>query len=171
MSVDIYNFETASDDTESAIRKFQDSLLDKLAPTKGISDVDEAELRWAFPDVDPGAVPFGGRVLLQVRRVRKKSAGGLVLVSETQEVEKWNTQVAKVIAVGPLAYKNKNDLTPWPEGVWASVGDFVRSPKYGGDRWHVDIEGEDEPALFMICNDTELIARVTGSPLRAKAYL
>src|SRR6185295_13980559 len=91
----------------------------------------ESELDWAFPKVDPGATPLGGRVLLQIRRVKKSSAGGLVIVEETRETERWNTQIAKLVAVGPLAFKKKDDLTPWPEGIWAEIGDFVRCPRYG----------------------------------------
>jgi len=131
----------------------------------------ESELDWAFPKVDPGATPLGGRVLLQIRRIRKKSSGGLVLVTETQETEKWNTQVAKLVAIGSLAFKKKDTLEPWPEGQWCSVGDYVRAPKYGGDRFEVVIDGEEEPALFVIVNDHELIAQIVGDPLRVKAFL
>lgn len=138
---------------------------------KSVDSSAEEELNWAFPNVDPGAQPLGGRVLLQIRRVRKRSSGGLVIVAETRETELWNTQVAKVIGVGPLAFKKKDNLEPWPEGIWAEVGDFVRVPRYGGDRWTVQIEGEEEEALFLICNDHELIAKITNDPLKVKAYL
>lgn len=131
----------------------------------------EEEIKWAFPDIDPGATPLGGRVLLQIRRIRKKSSGGLMLVSETRDVEKFNTQIGRVVALGPLAFKKKDDMSPWPEGCWAEVGDFVRTPRFGGDRWEQNVEGEEEPALFLICNDHELIAKVTGNPLQIKAYL
>ena len=49
----------------------------------------EAELAWAFPSVDPGATPLGGRILVQLRRTKKKTQSGLILVSETKEAEKW----------------------------------------------------------------------------------
>ena len=129
------------------------------------------EIDWAFPKVDSEVHPLGGRILLQIRRIRKKSAGGLVLMSETRDVEKFNTQLARVVELGLLAFRRKDDLSPWPEGVWANVGDFVRCPRYGGDRFEIAIEGEDEPALFVIVNDHELIAKVTGDPLKQKAYL
>ena len=60
-----------------------------------------------FPDVDPNAIPLGARVLVQVLRPMKKSRGGLILVEETKETVKWNEQVAKVVALGPLAFKNR----------------------------------------------------------------
>jgi len=135
----------------------------------------DAEMAWAFPSVDPGAQPLGGRLLVQLRRSRKKTTkAGIVLVEETKETEKWNTQVAKVIAVGPLAFRHRDSMNPWPEGSWCAVGDFIRVPKWGGDRWEVKVPGEDhleDPALFMIVNDHEVIARITTNPLETKAFL
>jgi co-chaperonin GroES (HSP10) len=134
---------------------------------------DQAEINWAFPNVDPGNAPLGGRVLVQLRRTKKKTAGKIILVEETKEAEKWNGQVAKVIAIGPLAYRHRDTMALWPEGTWAAVGDYVRVPKWGGDRWEVpDPNNPDEdPALFMIMNDHELITKVTGNPLSVKAYI
>ena len=135
----------------------------------------DAEMAWAFPSVDPGAQPLGGRVLVQLRRSRKKTTkAGIVLVEETKETEKWNTQVAKVISIGPLAFRHRDSMNPWPEGSWCAVGDFIRVPKWGGDRWEVKVPGEDhmeDPALFMIVNDHEVIARITANPLETKAFL
>lgn len=131
----------------------------------------EAALKEAFPEVDPGAVPVGGRILVQWRQTRKTiTSAGIVIVEETKETEKWNNQVAKVIAVGPLAFKHRDTMQPWPEGNWVEVGDYVRMPKWGGDRWEVSIN-EDETALFSIFNDNEVIAKVTGDPLKVRAFL
>ena len=135
----------------------------------------EAEIAWAFPSVDPGAEPLGGRILVQLRRAKKKAtSAGIILVEETKETEKWNNMVAKVLMVGPLAFKNRDTMQGWPEGSWCKVGDYIRVPKWGGDRWEVKVPGEDdleEPALFMILNDHEVIATVTGDPLAMKAFL
>jgi co-chaperonin GroES (HSP10) len=134
----------------------------------------EAALQEAFPAVNPGALPVGGRILVQWRATRKTvTASGIVLVEETKETEKWNNQVAKVIALGPLAFKKRDSLDPWPEGNWIEVGDYVRMPKWGGDRWEVPYgNSEDgETALFSVFNDHEVIAKVTGDPLKVKAFL
>lgn len=124
----------------------------------------------AFPDIDPGVQPFGSRVLLQIRRAKNKTKGGIILAGETRDTEMWNTQVAKVRAVGPLAYHNRNTMEPWPEGSWASVGEYVRAPKYGGDRWSVRVE-EGEEIIFAMFNDLDLLGRITGDPLAMKAFL
>ena len=128
----------------------------------------------AFPPIDSGCAPLGGRVLVQFKQTPKKTtASGIILVEETKETEKWNTQVAKVIAVGPLAFKKRESMEPWPEGSWAEVGDYVRVPKWGGDRWEVPLteDPDGEKALFSIFNDHELISKVTGDPLKMRAFL
>lgn len=141
--------------------------------TQGASD--PAELAWAFPDVNAGQAPFGGRVIVQLRRVKKTVNGGrIILVAETKESEKWNNMIGKVISVGPLAFKNRETMASWPEGSWAEVGDYVRVPRWGGDRWERAVPGEDggeDPVLFMTINDHELISRVTDDPLSFKAYV
>jgi len=131
-----------------------------------------ADLREAFPAVDPGAKPLGARVLVQLRRTKDTTtSAGIILVQETKETEKWNNMVAKVVEIGPLAFKKRDTMEPWPEGSWCEVGDYLRVPKWGGDRWEVPVPDEDEPALFMILNDHEIIAKVTGNPLQVKAFL
>ena len=131
---------------------------------------DEAELAWAFPSVDPGAKPLGGRILVQLRRTKKKAtSAGIILVEETKETEKWNNMVARVIEIGPLAFKHRDTMLSWPEGSWCEVGDYIRVPKWGGDRWEVPYGDKDERALFVVLNDHEVIAAVTGDPLAMKA--
>ena len=132
----------------------------------------DADLRDAFPAVDPGAKPLGARILVQLRRTKKKTtSAGIILVEETREAEKWNNMVAKVIEIGPLAFKKRDTMEPWPEGSWCEVGDYLRVPKWGGDRWEVEIPGEEESALFMVLNDHEVIAKITGNPLTMRAFV
>ena len=97
---------------------------------------DYGTIEEAFPTADPGAIPFGNRVLVQIRTPKKKSRGGIELIPEAVETELWNTQVARVVTLGPVAFRNRDTLEPWPEGDWCKPGDFVRVPKYGGDRWN-----------------------------------
>jgi len=143
--------------------------------TRDTDPVDPEELQWAFPAVDAGMVPFGSRVIIQLRRIKKKtSKGGIILVEETKETEKWNNMIGMVVAIGPLAFKNRETMAPWPEGIWAEIGDYVRVPKWGGDRWEVRVPNSDDnedPVLFMTLNDHEVISKVTANPLSFKAYV
>lgn len=127
-------------------------------------------LEESFPLCDPGVRPYGSRVLVQIRSPRLKSKGGIILDTGTKDTELWNTQVAKVIGVGPLAFHNRNTMDPWPEGSWCGRGDFVRVPKYGGDRWEVPLPN-GEKAMFVIFNDLDIVGQVTGDPLTIKAFL
>jgi co-chaperonin GroES (HSP10) len=140
----------------------QDYVLNKVK--FDYSGIDEA-----FPPVDPGVEPFGSRVVVQIRTAKSKTAGGIILPDDVQETERWNTQAAKVVAVGSLAFHNRNTMQPWPEGSWCEVGDFVRAPKYGGDRWSVEVNGTE--VLFVMFNDLDLLGRITGDPLSMKAYI
>jgi co-chaperonin GroES (HSP10) len=140
---------------------------------EGKEGVPNAEdLAWAFPNVNPGQRPFGGRVIVQLRRIKKK-AGMIIIVDETKENEKWNNMIGKIVAIGPLAFRNRDTMQPWAEGSWAEIGDFVRVPRWGGDRWERIVPNEDgeDPVLFMTINDHELIAAVTDDPLSFKAYV
>jgi co-chaperonin GroES (HSP10) len=143
-----------------------------LSGSQGVPD--EQELKWAFPDVSPGQKPFGGRVVVQLRRIKKTTASKIILVSETKETEKWQNMIGRVVEIGPLAFKNRETMESWPEGSWAQVGDYVRVPKWGGDRWERAVPNEEDnedPVLFMTINDHELIAKVTDDPLSFKAYV
>lgn len=124
----------------------------------------------AFPDADPGITPFGSRVLVQIRSPKTKTASGIIIDNGSRDTEKWNTQVAKVISVGALAFKNRNSMEPWPEGSWCGPGDYVRVAKYGGDRWEVPLPN-GETALFVIFNDLDIIGQVTGDPLAIRAFI
>ncbi len=124
----------------------------------------------AFPDADPGITPFGSRVLVQIRSPKTKTASGIIIDNGSRDTEKWNTQVAKVISVGALAFKNRNTMDSWPEGSWCKAGDFVRVAKYGGDRWEVPLPN-GETALFVIFNDLDIIGQVTGDPLAIRAFI
>ncbi len=118
----------------------------------------------AFPDVDPGIRPFGSRVLVQIRTAKSKSSGGIQLVQETREAVQWNMQTARVRALGPLAFKNRTSQETWPEGQWCDIGDFVRVPKYGGDKWERPIPKSEDMALFVIFNDLDLIGKIEIDP-------
>ena len=99
-----------------------------------------SDLRDAFPAVDAGAKPLGARVLVQLRRTKKTTtASGIILVEETRETEKWQNMVAKVIELGPIAFKKRDTMEPWVEGIWCEVGDYIRVPNWGGDRWEVTL--------------------------------
>jgi len=120
-----------------------------------------------FPEADPGVIPFGSRLVVQIRSVPEKTQSGIWLGAQTKEAEKWNTQVAKVISLGPVAFRDRKSLEPWPEGNWAEVGDFVRVPAFGGDK--IEVVVGDRKILFVIFEDTDIVAKITGDPTKGSA--
>lgn len=122
---------------------------------------DFKNLSEAFPDVDPGVKPLGARILLQLKSVKKASSGGILLIDETRETERVQSMLAKVIKVGALAFKNRESATEWPEGAWINVGDYVRVPRWSGDRFTVPNPADPEDEInFQILNDFEIFCSV-----------
>lgn len=137
-----------------------------LAVAEKIS-FDYDSLEEAFPAVEPGIAPFGSRVLVQIRQPKTK-VGSILLAEDSKDTDRDITQIAKVLAVGPLAFKNRNTMEQWPEGAWTQPGDYVRCPRYGGDRWTVDGDAKVVVALF---NDLDLLGKVTVDPRQMKGWL
>ena len=130
----------------------------------------EDDLNFAFPAGDPGVTPLGSRVLVQVRTPESKTRGGIILTDSDKDTQLWNTTVARVLSVGVLAFHNRNTAEPWPEGAWCVAGDYVRVPKYGGDRWVSDCEN-GQKAYYGLVNDLDILGKVTGDPLQLRSFL
>ena len=127
---------------------------------KGNEEPDTRSEEECFPNIDTGIEVAGDRVLVQLRREKSTSKGGIILVDETRQTLRFNETVAKVIQIGPLAYKSPEDLSPWPEGNWCNVGDLVRTIKYGGDRFVVQPDDEGSPVVFITLQAREVISRI-----------
>jgi co-chaperonin GroES (HSP10) len=134
-------------------------------------DVSDKSVEEMFPEIDPEFTPFGHRVVVQIRRVVNKTASGIILAKESKESEAYNGQVAKLISVGPLAFKKRTTGEEWPEGVWAKPGDFVKVPRWGGDRWSVDLKDGLEPVMLAILSDADLIGTYTGDVCKVRSHL
>jgi len=113
-----------------------------------------------FPDIDHGIEVAGDRVLVQLRREKSTSKGGIILVDETRQTLRFNETVAKVRQIGPLAYKSPDNLEPWIEGPWCKEGDLVRTIKYGGDRFVVNPDDDGAPVVFITIQAREVISRI-----------
>ena len=127
-----------------------------------------------FPEINPGIKPFGSRVLVQIRRAKTKSRGGIIFSETIKDTELDNTCVARVLDLGPLAYKNRNTLEPWSEGIWCTKGQYVFVPKYGGIRWERTFKDEnsdlDQKVQFVIFDDLNIVGDVED-PLEIKAHI
>ncbi len=122
--------------------------------------ISASEIDNAFPEIEHGIIPLGGRVLVQLRTVREKTKSGIVLVEDSRDFNKTATQLGKVVALGPLAYCSRNTGAKWPEGSWVEPGDLVRVPRYGGDRMELDIPNTNDTAIFVLLGDHEIFAKI-----------
>jgi len=129
-----------------------------------------AALSEAFPEVGVPFEPYGSRVVVQMRRLSTKTRGGIVVVEDTRETAKWNNQIGKVVALGPLSFCHRDTGKPWAEGNWCKVGDYVRVPRWDGDRIEVPIKDED-PVVLVLFQDYQLLGRVKGDPLEQRVYV
>ena len=137
---------------------------------QGLS-VDHKTMDEMFPQIDPEFLPFGHRVLVQVRRVVNKTKSGIILAKESKETEAYNNTIGKLLLVGPLAFKKRTTGEEWPEGTWARPGDFVRIPRFGGDRWVIDLEDGLEPIHMVLFSDADLLGAYTGDVLKVRSHL
>ena len=97
--------------------------------------------------------PAGWRLLLLPKPVQDKTASGIYLPDQAQDISRYTTQVCYVVAVGPDCY---TDPLRFSNGPWCKVGDWVLVTKYAGSRFtYKDTE-------FKIFNDDEIIALVAN---------
>ena len=126
-------------------------------------------LEVAFPEVVPFLRPLGNNVLVQLRRPPRKIGGGLIITTDDARMSmQYDTQIGKVLAMGPGAFRNRTTGEPWPETAEDGVvlGDYVRLPRAGMDRWLQVVNGEkDDPVMLALVKDLDIKGVWTGSPL------
>lgn len=130
-----------------------------------IYDIDKA-----FPKADLPMTVFGSRVLVQLRSPPQQTAGGIVLADDTKKREADIVQVAKILSCGPLAFCSRQTGQKWPEGSWAEVGEFILTPRYGGDRWKVKLPSGEE-VYYGLFNDLDLSGKCLGDPLTVRTFI
>lgn len=97
-----------------------------------------------------GIIPTGGHLLVLPKKVEEKTAGGIYLPQDTRDKEQQAATVGTLVAVGPSAWKDLDDGSPWAE-----AGDKISYSRYAG----VSMEGEDGQSYVLI-NDNDVLARL-----------
>ena len=82
---------------------------------------------------DPEVLPKlpGFNVLVRPVSVKSQTKGGIILPDATKDDISYLTTVGKVIALGELAYLDKDKF---PAGAWCNVGDYVCYGKHAGTK-------------------------------------
>lgn len=169
------------------IEQITDSLLTNPSNMRFNNKLEER-----FPNIDPLMRPFGDLCLVQIRRPNKFTDSGIEIDTGSRATEYYNTQIAKVLFLGDLCFKTvrhvggKDVLIDWPEGPWFKVGDFVRVPQYGGNRFSIkamivelrrllgmndEIEYQiTEDVIFAYFRVKDVQGVVTGDPCSINAF-
>lgn len=159
----------------NSLKEINDNPLCKvrsLYPTeqREFTPQEQQEIKDAFPDIDPGYVPNGNRVIVQLRVLPEKTKGGIILTQASADQALYEEQIGRVVAIGSSAFHSQTTMTPWPEGEWYGVGDYVRVPKFGGDKTWTKIS-DDKKGLFILFFERDILGRITGNPLAIKGYI
>ena len=182
----------------AALSKADAGVVTRLVTSSNSVEFDYDSIAEAFPQIDPGIEPCGTCVLLQIKQPKSTSKGGIILPTDPRSTDHYNTQVAKVIALGPLAFKTVKTtfdehgneveaIKDWAAGRWYQPGDYVWVAKYGGDRFSRTAEfkrkerdpdtGREETVttkeevIFAFYKAKDVHGKITGDPLKFRAYL
>ena len=129
---------------------------ERLVP-KSTSNV-AVEEKTSAPKTEMGKLPkpTGWRILIMPYIPPKKSKGGIEIPDEAHAREQLATVVGYVLAVGPLAYKDRNKFgnpddphENWQP--WCKEKDWVIFGRYAGSRFKI----EDGELRFL--NDDEIL--------------
>ena len=107
--------------------------------------------------------PRGFKLLIEKPKPKDKTDGGILLPDQAIEAENYLSICAKLIAVGPLAWRDRETGERWKGGPWATIGDWIIVPKFTQFRMEID---EKE---YRFINDDEIIA-VVSAPTVIKVY-
>ena len=82
---------------------------------------------------DPEVLPElpGFHVLVRPVSVKSQTKGGILLPDSTKDDISYLTTVGKVIALGDLAYLDKDKF---PAGAWCNIGNYVCYGKHAGTK-------------------------------------
>lgn len=115
-----------------------------------------------FPEVKPNVKMCGAKILVQLRTMKEKTQGGLILVEETKKFNDGNTQLGRIVDMGGIAFRDRSTGEVWKEGMWAEVGDIVILPRWGGFRFELPINNGESKAIFAVFDDTNVQMVVDG---------
>lgn len=109
-----------------------------------------------FPKVELGFKPCGAKIVVQLRTLKEKTVGGIILAEDTKNFNNGSTMLGMIVAVGGIAFRDRSTGEEWKEGRWAEIGDLVILPRWGGFRVELDIPGRNEKAIFAVFDDTNV---------------
>lgn len=101
--------------------------------------------------------PCGWFLLVEEKRVAQKTAGGILLATETQDAERYLTTTGCVVAMGPACYTAE----AFHGKRWCEIGDTVMFHKHAGYRIELKADDPDDPPRYRLLKDNDLFATVS----------
>lgn len=105
------------------------------------------------PDPFPLPTPSSWHIVVRQLRVAEQTKGGILLPDKTKDDIQYLTNVAKVLAVGPACFKNKEAFPPGTEQPF-DVGSYVIYSRHKGTKFVY------KGVILMVLNDTDVIMTV-----------
>lgn len=103
------------------------------------------------PKTDRLPQPAGWRILVRPLSPKAKTAGGIIIPEQSQDIQAYLITIGEVLLVGPLCYL-RQDMKDGE--AWTKPGDFVLYGKMAGLR--IEVDG----VKILVLNDDEVLARV-----------
>jgi co-chaperonin GroES (HSP10) len=96
--------------------------------------------------------PMNWKVLIQPNDIKAETKGGILLPDKVKENEQILTAHGTVMAIGELAYRERETGERWKQEIVPQVGDKVTYGKYAGQKIVVN------NVRFLLLNDDEITA-------------
>jgi co-chaperonin GroES (HSP10) len=97
-------------------------------------------------------IPAGYRVLVEPDPIEEETSGGIILVKDTVDADRFSTVTGTLVAIGEQAWTGFGDGSHW-----AKIGDRVQYAKYANTRL---IDPDDSTKEYLLLNDNDILCTV-----------
>jgi len=143
--------------TPSDQLQWKDASEAAQAQAKALAAVTAAQGQLGKQEIDriQGTLePAGFRILVRIPNLPEQmKRAGLIMPEETRRLEEFAQLVGQVIALGPLAYRDRKRFGFFRRP-WCKPGDFVMMRAYSGTRFMMRNDKGKEVVYALINDDT-----------------
>jgi|SRR5579864_4092058 len=138
-----------------------ESAQQQPPPARGRSLFVSREPRPEIDRIQGALEPAGFRILVRIPNLpAQMKKNSLIMPEETRRLEEFAQVVGQVIALGPLAYRDRKRFGFFRRR-WCKPGDFVMMRAYSGTRFAMrDENGKD--VVYALINDDTVQGVVRG---------
>ena len=108
--------------------------------------------------------PLNWKILIQPAGALQISKGGIILPETAKDNQQILTAHGTVVAIGELAYRDRDTGAKWRQETTPKIGDFVTFGKYAGQKIVVN------NVRFILLNDDE-ITSILPEGVKVTAYI